>query len=329
MPQVAATSLAIIGLANIAGSLTAGALGNHVRMKMLLFWMYFTRALAVLAYMALPKTEWTFYIFAAVLGATWLATVPPTAGLTAKLFGTRYLATLFGLTLLSHQVGGFFGAWLGGIAVTQTGSYAVDVVGRRGAGARRSAGEPADPRGAAQGRAGTGVSRCALRWRSGTTTELRHGRHGRRQSGGGHRRGRRHRPRHRARAGRRRRQGGGQRHRHLHHRRRQRRRPGAAGGPRDPRRRWRSGCQHRQRGRRAGGQPHRHLRARPLRPHRRRRQQRRHPARPHLPQDERRRVGRRDQGAPVRQLPRQPRRGQPLPRARQRRLRAHDQHVGA
>ena len=60
---------------------------------------------------------------AAVLGATWLATVPPTAGITAKLFGTRYLATLFGLTLLSHQIGGFFGAWLGGIAVTQTGSY--------------------------------------------------------------------------------------------------------------------------------------------------------------------------------------------------------------
>jgi predicted MFS family arabinose efflux permease len=122
-PHVAATSLAIIGLANVAGSLTAGALGNHVRMKMVLFWMYGTRALAVLAYMAAPKGPWTFYIFAAVLGATWLATVPPTAGLTAKLFGTRYLATLFGLTLLSHQVGGFFGAWLGGIAVTQTGSY--------------------------------------------------------------------------------------------------------------------------------------------------------------------------------------------------------------
>ena len=120
---VAATSLAIIGLANIAGSLTAGYLGNHYRMKWLLFWMYFTRALAVLAYVAAPKGPWTFYIFAAVLGATWLATVPPTAGITAKLFGTRYLATLFGLTLLSHQIGGFFGAWLGGIAVTQTGSY--------------------------------------------------------------------------------------------------------------------------------------------------------------------------------------------------------------
>jgi predicted MFS family arabinose efflux permease len=121
--SVASTSLAIIGLANIAGSLTAGYLGNRYRMKWLLFWMYFTRAVAVLVYMAAPKDAWTFYIFAAVLGATWLATVPPTAGITAKLFGTRYLATLFGFTLLSHQVGGFFGAWLGGIAVTQTGSY--------------------------------------------------------------------------------------------------------------------------------------------------------------------------------------------------------------
>jgi MFS family permease len=122
-PGVASTSLAIIGLANIAGSLTAGYLGNVYRMKWLLFWMYFTRAIAVLVYLAAPKTPLTFYVFAAVLGATWLATVPPTAGLTAKLFGTRYLATLFGLTLLSHQIGGFFGAWLGGLAVVNTGSY--------------------------------------------------------------------------------------------------------------------------------------------------------------------------------------------------------------
>jgi MFS family permease len=121
---VAATSLALIGLANIAGSLGAGALGNRVRMKMLLFWMYASRAVAVLVYLAAPKEPWTFYLFAVVLGATWLATVPPTAGLTAKLFGTRYLATLFGLTLLSHQIGGFFGAWLGGLAVVHTGSYA-------------------------------------------------------------------------------------------------------------------------------------------------------------------------------------------------------------
>jgi predicted MFS family arabinose efflux permease len=121
---VASTSLAIIGLANIAGSLSAGHLGNFYRMKWILFWMYFTRAVAVLIYLASPKTPATFYAFSAVLGATWLATVPPTAGITAKLFGTRYLATLFGLTLLSHQIGAFFGAWLGGIAVTSTGSYA-------------------------------------------------------------------------------------------------------------------------------------------------------------------------------------------------------------
>jgi MFS family permease len=121
---VAATSLAMIGLANVVGSLVVGSLGNLVRMKMILFWMYASRAVAVLIYMAAPKEPWTFYLFAAVLGLTWLATVPPTAGLTAKLFGVRYLATLFGLTLLSHQVGGFFGAWLGGLAVTSTGSYA-------------------------------------------------------------------------------------------------------------------------------------------------------------------------------------------------------------
>ena len=120
---VASSSLAIIGLANIVGSLAAGHLGNFYRMKWILFWMYFTRAAAVLIYLAAPKTPATFYAFSAVLGATWLATVPPTAGITAKLFGTRYLATLFGLTLLSHQIGAFFGAWLGGIAVTATGSY--------------------------------------------------------------------------------------------------------------------------------------------------------------------------------------------------------------
>jgi MFS family permease len=70
-----------------------------------------------------PKTPLTFYIFAAALGFTWLSTVPPTAGIVGKLFGTRYMATLFGLTLLSHQVGGFFGAWLGGVTVDRTGNY--------------------------------------------------------------------------------------------------------------------------------------------------------------------------------------------------------------
>ena len=90
---------------------------------MILFWMYASRAIAVAAYLAAPKTPWTFYLFAAVVGFTWLSTVPPTAGLVGKLFGPRYLATLFGFTLLSHQIGGFFGAWLGGLVFYANGSY--------------------------------------------------------------------------------------------------------------------------------------------------------------------------------------------------------------
>ena len=121
--SVAAGSLAIIGLANVAGSLGIGWLGGVYRMKWLLFLVYFTRAVAIGVYLAVPRTPLTFYLFAAVLGLTWLSTVPPTAGLVGKLFGVRYLATLFGLTLLSHQIGGFFGAWLGGIALVRFGDY--------------------------------------------------------------------------------------------------------------------------------------------------------------------------------------------------------------
>lgn len=120
---VASWSLAIIGLANVLGSLLAGWAVQHYRSKYVLFWMYGSRALLILAYLAAPRTALTFYLFAAGLGFTWLATVPPTAGLVGKLFGTRYLATLFGLTLLSHQAGGFLGAWLGGLAITHWGSY--------------------------------------------------------------------------------------------------------------------------------------------------------------------------------------------------------------
>jgi MFS family permease len=121
--SVAATSIAIIGLANIVGSIGAGWLGQTQRMKMILVWMYGSRAAAVALYLMAPKTPLTFYVFAAVLGVTWLSTMPPTAGLVGKLFGPRYLATLFGLTLLTHQIGGFFGAWLGGIAIASSGSY--------------------------------------------------------------------------------------------------------------------------------------------------------------------------------------------------------------
>ena len=121
--SVAAGSLAIIGLSNVAGSLGIGWLGGAFRMKWLLFYVYLTRAVAIGIYLMMPRTPVTFYAFAAVLGLTWLSTVPPTAGLVGKLFGVRYLATLFGLTLLSHQIGGFFGAWLGGVALVRFGDY--------------------------------------------------------------------------------------------------------------------------------------------------------------------------------------------------------------
>lgn len=121
--SVSATSLALIGLANIAGSIGAGLLGQRFRMKWLLFWMYGSRAVLVGLYLVAPKTDLTFYAFSIGLGLTWLATVPPTAGLVGKLFGLRYLGTLFGLTLLSHQIGAFFGAWLGGLALVEFGNY--------------------------------------------------------------------------------------------------------------------------------------------------------------------------------------------------------------
>jgi predicted MFS family arabinose efflux permease len=120
---VSATALGLIGLFNIVGSLTAGALAQRFRMKWLLALTYGSRAVIIAAYLAAPKSAWTFYLFAAALGFSWLATVPPTAGLVGKLFGMRYLATLFGLTLLSHQIGGFFGAWLGGLAFVRFGDY--------------------------------------------------------------------------------------------------------------------------------------------------------------------------------------------------------------
>ncbi|MFL6621344.1 MAG: MFS transporter [Sulfurifustaceae bacterium] len=121
--QVASWSLAIIGLANIVGSLLAGWSLQYYRGKYVLFWMYGSRGLLIILYLLAPKTPLTFYLFAAGLGLTWLATVPPTAGVVGKLFGTRYLSTLFGMTLLSHQIGAFFGAWLGGLVVTAFGNY--------------------------------------------------------------------------------------------------------------------------------------------------------------------------------------------------------------
>lgn len=121
--SVASWSLAIIGLANIAGSFAAGWLLGRFRGKDVLFWMYSSRTMLILLYLAAPKNEWTFYLLAVGLGFSWLGTAPPTAGVVGKLFGMRYLATLYGMTMLSHQIGGFFGAWLGGLAFSYSGNY--------------------------------------------------------------------------------------------------------------------------------------------------------------------------------------------------------------
>jgi predicted MFS family arabinose efflux permease len=122
-PSVASWSLALIGLANIVGSLLAGSGTQRFRSKYILAAMYGSRAALIGWYLIAPKTEWTFYVFAIGLGLTWLATVPPTATLVGKLFGVRYLSTLFGLALLSHQIGGFLGAYLGGLAIERNGNY--------------------------------------------------------------------------------------------------------------------------------------------------------------------------------------------------------------
>lgn len=120
--SVSAISLSLIGLCNIVGSIVAGVLGKKYKMKHILAVLYASRALMIAIYLMSPKTELTFYIFAISTGFTWLATVPPNAGIVGKLFGTRYLATLFGLTLLTHQVGGFLGAWFGGLAIQYSGN---------------------------------------------------------------------------------------------------------------------------------------------------------------------------------------------------------------
>ena len=122
-PSVAAWSLSVIGLFNIAGSLWVGKYVQTRRMRSTLAGIYFARALIILVFFFSPKTPATFLLFSAGIGFTYLSTVPPTIGLVAKLHGARYMATLFGIVMLSHQVGGFLGAWLGGKAFEATGSY--------------------------------------------------------------------------------------------------------------------------------------------------------------------------------------------------------------
>jgi len=121
--QYGAWSLAVLGLFNVIGSLGIGWAVGRWRMKSLLSLVYATRALAVLAFLLAPKTGVVMLMFAAVMGLTFLSTVPPTAGLVAKFFGTANMATLFGVVMLTHQVGGFLGAWLGGKVFEATGSF--------------------------------------------------------------------------------------------------------------------------------------------------------------------------------------------------------------
>ncbi len=122
-PEVGGWSLAVIGLFNIVGSLAMGWAVGRWRMKSLLALLYATRGLAVLVFLLAPKTTAVMLVFAAVMGVTFLSTVPPTAGLVAKMFGPANMAMLFGIVMLSHQVGGFFGAYLGGAVFQATGSY--------------------------------------------------------------------------------------------------------------------------------------------------------------------------------------------------------------
>lgn len=121
--NVASWSLALIGLSNVVGSLFVGWCVGQFRSKYILFWMYLSRTILIAIFLMAPKTAMTFFIFAISLGLTWLATVPPTAATVGKLFGVKYLATLFGLVLFSHQIGGFLGAYLGGIVVDKFGHY--------------------------------------------------------------------------------------------------------------------------------------------------------------------------------------------------------------
>ncbi len=122
-PIVAATALAIVGGCNILGSLAAGAAGQHWSKRRSLAAIYFVRSAVVAGLMLAPKTELAIYLFSACMGFLWLATVPLTTGLVAQIFGTRWMATLFGIVFVSHQLGSFVGVWLAGWLYDTTGSY--------------------------------------------------------------------------------------------------------------------------------------------------------------------------------------------------------------
>ncbi len=122
-PAIGAWSIALIGLMNIIGSFLSGMAGQRFSKKSSLSAIYFARALTILGLLLLPKTPLIIYLFAGTMGILWLSTVPLTTGIVAQVFGMRYMATLFGIVFLSHQLGSFLGVWLGGRIYDQTGSY--------------------------------------------------------------------------------------------------------------------------------------------------------------------------------------------------------------
>ncbi len=120
---LAAWALALIGLFNVIGAYSAGVLGGFQSKRLLLSGIYAGRAVLFALFLVLPKSPAVVLVFAAFMGLLWLSTVPPTSGLVAVMFGTRHVGMLFGVVFLSHQVGAFFGAWLGGIVYEATGAY--------------------------------------------------------------------------------------------------------------------------------------------------------------------------------------------------------------
>ena len=121
--SLAAWSVALIGLFNVIGAYTAGILGGRMSKRLLLSGIYFSRAIAFLAFVVLPPSTFSVLLFGAALGLLWLSTVPLTSGLVALMFGTRHAGMLFGFVFLSHQVGAFAGVWLGGAIYEATGAY--------------------------------------------------------------------------------------------------------------------------------------------------------------------------------------------------------------
>lgn len=122
-PSIGALSLSLIGLCNIAGSFLAGFVGQAWSKKYSLSTIYFLRALLITILLLSPKTPTVILCFAASMGILWLSTVPLTTGIIAQVFGIHYMATLFGIVFLSHQIGSFLGVWLGGALYDATGSY--------------------------------------------------------------------------------------------------------------------------------------------------------------------------------------------------------------